>query len=70
MEQFPNNHSENKGMFPRDTSISISATVSILNINHFPTNKISGQEKHHKIFRANDSTNPKDGFYANRSMTK
>lgn len=57
-------------MFSRDALISIEATVWILNINHFPTNKISGQEKQQKIFRAKDSTSPKNGYRANRSMTK
>lgn len=51
MEQFSNNHSEEKEMFPRDALISISATVPILNTNHFQTNKICGQEKHQKLFR-------------------
>lgn len=70
MEQFSNNHTEEKEMFPRDALISISATVPILSTNHFQTNKIYGQEKHQKLFRAKDSTRPKSGFHANRSMTK
>lgn len=70
MEQFSNNHSAKKEMFPKDALVSISATVPILNTNHFQTNKICGQEKHQKIFRAKDSTRPKSGFHANRSMIK
>lgn len=70
MEQFSNNHSEEKKMFPRDALISISSAVPILNTNHFQTNKICGQEKHQKLFRAMDSTRPKSGFHANMSITK
>lgn len=32
-------------MFPRDTLVTFKQLVLILNMNHFPTNKINGQEK-------------------------
>lgn len=62
MEQFSNHHSEEKEMFPRDALISISATVLILNTNHFQTNKIVGKKNIRKYLEQRIQQGQKVGF--------